>query len=52
MKRRAVVTGVGVVTSLGRKVDVFWDRIVRGDSGVGPKFDVGGASDIGTPLRA
>jgi 3-oxoacyl-[acyl-carrier-protein] synthase II len=32
------------VTSLGRKVDVFWDRIVRGDSGVGPitLFDVSG----------
>ena len=44
MKRRAVVTGVGVVTSLGRSVDVFWDRIVRGDSGVGPitLFDVSG----------
>lgn len=44
MKRRVVVTGVGVVTSLGRKVDVFWDRIVRGDSGVGPitLFDVSG----------
>jgi 3-oxoacyl-[acyl-carrier-protein] synthase II len=44
MKRRVVVTGVGVVTSLGRAVDVFWDRIVRGDSGVGPitLFDVAG----------
>jgi 3-oxoacyl-[acyl-carrier-protein] synthase II len=44
MKRRAVVTGVGVVTSLGRAVEVFWDRIVRGDSGVGPitLFDVAG----------
>jgi 3-oxoacyl-[acyl-carrier-protein] synthase II len=44
MKRRAVVTGVGVVTSLGRAIDVFWDRIVRGDSGVGPitLFDVAG----------
>jgi 3-oxoacyl-[acyl-carrier-protein] synthase II len=36
MKRRAVVTGLGVVTSLGRAIDVFWDRLVRGDSGVGP----------------
>ena len=36
MKRRAVVTGVGVVTSLGRNVDLFWDRIVRGECGVGP----------------
>jgi 3-oxoacyl-[acyl-carrier-protein] synthase II len=44
MKRRAVVTGVGVVTSLGRNVEVFWDRLVRGESGVGPisLFDVAG----------
>jgi len=44
MKRRAVVTGLGVVTPLGRKVDLFWERIVRGDSGVGPitLFDVAG----------
>ncbi len=44
MKRRAVVTGVGVVTSLGRQIETFWDRIVRGESGVGPisLFDVAG----------
>ena len=44
MKRRAVVTGLGVVTSLGRAVDGVWDRIVRGESGVGPitLFDVAG----------
>ena len=44
MKRRAVVTGLGVVTSLGRNVELFWDRIVRGESGVGPitLFDVAG----------
>ncbi|MFM7519424.1 MAG: beta-ketoacyl-ACP synthase II [Planctomycetota bacterium] len=44
MKRRAVVTGLGVVTPLGRKVDLVWERIVRGDSGVGPitLFDVAG----------
>ena len=44
MKRRVVVTGLGVVTSLGRKVDTFWERVVRGDSGVGPitLFDVSG----------
>jgi 3-oxoacyl-[acyl-carrier-protein] synthase II len=44
MKRRAVVTGLGVVTSLGRAIEVFWDRLVRGDSGVGPitLFDTAG----------
>jgi 3-oxoacyl-[acyl-carrier-protein] synthase II len=44
MKRRAVVTGLGVVTSLGREVGGFWDRLVRGESGVGPVtlFDVSG----------
>jgi 3-oxoacyl-[acyl-carrier-protein] synthase II len=44
MKRRAVVTGLGVVTSLGRAVEGFWERLVRGDSGVGPitLFDVAG----------
>ena len=42
MKRRVVVTGLGVVTSLGRKLEVFWDRLLRGDIGVGPitLFDV------------
>ena len=44
MKRRAVVTGLGVVTSLGRAVGGFWDRLVRGESGVGPitLFDTSG----------
>ena len=35
MKRRVVVTGIGVVTSLGCKVDEFWTRICNGESGVG-----------------
>ena len=44
MKRRVVVTGLGVVTSLGRPLELFWERLVRGDSGVGPVtlFDVSG----------
>jgi 3-oxoacyl-[acyl-carrier-protein] synthase II len=44
MKRRVVVTGLGVVTPLGRGIDRFWDRIVRSESGVGPitLFDVAG----------
>jgi 3-oxoacyl-[acyl-carrier-protein] synthase II len=44
MKRRVVVTGLGVVTSLGRAVETFWGRILRGESGIGPitLFDVSG----------
>ncbi len=32
--RRVVVTGLGVVTSIGQNVDEFWASIVRGQSGV------------------
>jgi len=34
MKRRAVVTGLGVVTSLGCRVEELWTRICNGESGV------------------
>jgi len=34
MKRRVVVTGLGVVTSLSLKVDDLFDRLCRGESGV------------------
>jgi len=34
MNRRVVVTGLGIVTSLGHKVDQVWQRIVRGESGI------------------
>ncbi len=41
MRRRVVVTGCGVVTSLGCEVAEFWDRLCAGKSGVGPiqRFD-------------
>lgn len=36
MKRRVVVTGLGVVTPLSCKVDDLWQRLVRGESGIRP----------------
>ena len=33
-QRRVVVTGMGVVSPLGASLDVFWDRLVNGQSGV------------------
>jgi 3-oxoacyl-[acyl-carrier-protein] synthase II len=44
MKRRAVITGLGVVTPFGRGVDLLWSRLLEGASAVGPitLFDVSG----------
>ena len=36
MKRRVVVTGLGVVTSLSCQVDDLWKRILAGESGIHP----------------
>ena len=34
MKRRVVVTGLGVVTSLGNHVGDLWRRLLAGESGI------------------
>jgi 3-oxoacyl-[acyl-carrier-protein] synthase II len=41
-ERRVVVTGIGVVSALGRSPAVFWENIVAGKCGIGPitSFDV------------
>jgi 3-oxoacyl-[acyl-carrier-protein] synthase II len=34
MERRVVVTGLGAITPLGRCIDISWDRLCRGFSGI------------------
>ncbi len=34
--RRVVITGMGVVTSLGESLDQFWSALCEGRSGIGP----------------
>lgn len=36
MKRRVVITGMGVVTSLGETVEEMWGALCAGRSGIGP----------------
>jgi 3-oxoacyl-[acyl-carrier-protein] synthase II len=42
MARRVVVTGLGLITSLGQKVETFWQRLLAGESGISrvERFDV------------
>ena len=35
-ERRVVATGMGTVTPFGVSVDVFWDNLIEGRSGLSP----------------
>ncbi|WP_166238044.1 beta-ketoacyl-ACP synthase II [Paenibacillus turpanensis] len=51
MKRRVVITGMGVMSALGKDLDTFWNSIITGKSGISPieSFDV---SDYTTRIAA
>jgi len=51
MKRRVVVTGLGVVSALGTEIDEFWNAIKEGKCGITmvTKFD---ASNMPTKVAA
>jgi len=58
MKRRVVITGMGVVSSLGLDTDSFFNNIVNGKSGISPitSFDTSNhsvkiAGEVKTDLR-
>ncbi len=34
MKRRVVITGMGTINSLGNTVEEFWERLIKGESGI------------------
>ncbi|MGI6712578.1 MAG: beta-ketoacyl-ACP synthase II [Bacillota bacterium] len=36
MKNRVVITGVGMISPVGNKKEVFWNNLVNGISGIGP----------------
>ena len=51
--RKVVVTGLGLVTPLGTGVEVTWQGLLAGKSGVGPitRFDPGRLQTPASPRR-
>jgi 3-oxoacyl-[acyl-carrier-protein] synthase II len=44
MKKRVVVTGIGIISPIGSGKEAFWENLIKGVSGIRPitLFDVGG----------
>lgn len=51
MKRRVVITGVGVITALGSDLGTFWNNLVEGKSGVS-RIDTFDVSEYPTKIAA
>src|SRR5690554_5342473 len=54
MDRRVVVTGLGVVSSLGISINEFWNNIINGKSGISKitKLDISEfTSQIGAEIK-
>lgn len=51
MKERVVVTGMGVMTSLGSELDSFWNNLMEGKSGVS-KIEAFDVSEYPTQIAA
>ncbi len=51
MKRRAVITGMGMISPVGNQLENFWDNLIEGKSGIGllTRFDTG---DLPTKVAA
>ena len=49
MRRRVVITGLGITSPVGNTIDSAWDNLVNGRSGIGPitRFD---ASDFNSQI--
>lgn len=55
MNRRVVVTGIGVISSIGIGKDTFWDNLINGKSGISEvtSFDTSGhATHVGGEVKS